>query len=344
MAGKTVMFSICIPLYNGERYIAECIESALSQDFEDYEILIVNDGSTDRSISIAEAYAKKNDKIRILTQENKGIFHTRLRLFQEAIGQYIFSLDADDYLEPIALSTVAQSIFKNHSDIVLYNYFQLDDASGQRELQTPILPEGNYCGSDLMSVRELFLFTKKLNPVWVKVIRKDLLHPEDYLNYPKIGMWDDWILSLAPMLSAESIEYIPAGLINYRVITSSMTGKFDITLFDTLKLIYSLKQEYREIIANGNAPIVQYDEKCDLNYLTEVSKTIAYVPGKVYDRRGYKTLLHKIRDDAEVASLYHAKGSELAMVYRLPLIFLSHRFDILLLGMKQLSSFLRKKR
>ena len=111
-----------------------------------------------------------------------------------------------------------------------------------------------------------------------------------------------------------------------------------------LKLIYSLKREYSDIIANGDAPIVQYSEKCDLNYLTEVSKTIAYVPGKVYDRRGYKTLLHKIRDDAEFTSLYHAKGSELAVVYRLPLIFLSHRFDILLLGMKQLSSFLMKKR
>lgn len=344
MADRTVMFSICIPLYNGEHYIAECIESALRQNFDDYEILIVNDGSTDHSISIVEGYIQKNDKIRVLTQENRGIFHTRLRLFQEAKGEYIISLDADDYLEPTALSTVAEFISKNHCDLVLYNYFQLDDASGQRELQSPILSEANYRDGCLTTIRELFLFTKKLNPLWIKAIRKDLLHPEDYQSYPKIGMWDDWILSLAPMLSAESIGYIPAGLINYRVITSSMTGKFDVNLFDTLKLIYSLKKENRVSVVRGKFPIEHYDEKCDLNFLAEVAKTIAYVPGRVYDRRGYKELLNKIRGSEEFMSTYRMKSSELAVIYRVPLFFLSHRFDLLLLWMKHVSTYLRKKR
>lgn len=93
-----MILSIIIPLYNKEEYIKDTIESVLSQDFTDYEVLVINDGSTDNSLSVVESI--NNQHIRIIDKNNEGVSATRNRGLSEAQGEYICFLDADDHLCP----------------------------------------------------------------------------------------------------------------------------------------------------------------------------------------------------------------------------------------------------
>lgn len=115
-------FSVIIPLYNKEDYIAECLESALNQSFNDYEIVIVNDGSTDNSVQIVERI--NSEKIRLFHQENQGASKARNKAASLSKGQYLAFLDADDIWKPNHLESLNESIttFPN-SGIYANNYF-----------------------------------------------------------------------------------------------------------------------------------------------------------------------------------------------------------------------------
>lgn len=92
--------SIIVPIYNAERYLGVCIESILAQSYSNIEAILVNDGSTDRSLSICESYARKDDRIRIINKANSGVSDTRNVGIEAATGEYVCFSDADDYLMP----------------------------------------------------------------------------------------------------------------------------------------------------------------------------------------------------------------------------------------------------
>ncbi|PIY07896.1 MAG: glycosyl transferase [Flexibacter sp. CG_4_10_14_3_um_filter_32_15] len=106
------MISVVMPVFNGEKFLKIAIESILNQTYMDFELLIINDGSTDKSAEIINSYQDK--RIRLLENDgNKGIFYTRNRLFEEAKGNYIAILDCDDYAEPTRLEKQADFLDKN---------------------------------------------------------------------------------------------------------------------------------------------------------------------------------------------------------------------------------------
>ena len=93
-----VKISLIIPIYNEEKYLEECLDSVLNQTFTDFEIICINDGSTDSSLKILEKYKSISDKLKVITQENRGLGHARNRGLEIAKGEYICFLDGDDWL------------------------------------------------------------------------------------------------------------------------------------------------------------------------------------------------------------------------------------------------------
>jgi glycosyltransferase involved in cell wall biosynthesis len=113
--------TVIIPVYNVERYLSECIESVLGQNYANKEILIINDGSTDGSKVIIEKYNKSNSCIRVFETENRGLSMTRNLGIKLALGDFILFLDSDDYLLPHALQKCMETIDKHNLDIVLFS-------------------------------------------------------------------------------------------------------------------------------------------------------------------------------------------------------------------------------
>lgn len=105
-----VCFSIIIPLYNTENYIEKCLKSVMWQTYENYECIIINDGSTDLSCEKAKEYIKSDNRFIVLEQENKGLSMARNYGIQKASGDYLVFLDSDDFLEWNGLAQFAEII------------------------------------------------------------------------------------------------------------------------------------------------------------------------------------------------------------------------------------------
>ena len=93
------LISLVVPVYNCEKYVGECIESILSQDYSNIELILVNDGSKDNSKNVIEDYSKKDKRIKIINQENSGVSSARNNGMKISKGKYIGFIDADDYVE-----------------------------------------------------------------------------------------------------------------------------------------------------------------------------------------------------------------------------------------------------
>lgn len=102
--------SVIIPCYNQGKYIAECLDSVLAQTYTDYEIIIVNDGSTDNSLEIIAPYLEKNKNIKLINQKNQGVVASRNNAIRQASGKYIYPLDADDKIGKTCLEKLYRKI------------------------------------------------------------------------------------------------------------------------------------------------------------------------------------------------------------------------------------------
>lgn len=123
---KKPLISIIIPIYNVEEYLADCINSIITQDFNEYEIIAVNDGSTDNSLEVCKALAKDNEHIKIINQINKGLSEARNSGIREAVGDYLMFVDSDDFLEEKSLLNISKHIKDFSTDVIiglLYKYY-----------------------------------------------------------------------------------------------------------------------------------------------------------------------------------------------------------------------------
>lgn len=119
-----MLISVIIPVYNKQNYLEDCIVSVSSQEYENLEIIIINDGSVDNSEEIIKKWIEKDSRIRYFSHSNKGVADTRNRGISIARGEYIFLLDADDLLEKKAISKLINYIKYSDADIVIGNYYE----------------------------------------------------------------------------------------------------------------------------------------------------------------------------------------------------------------------------
>ena len=117
------LVSIIIPVFNGEKYIKQCVASLIEQTYTDIEIIVVNDGSTDKSADIVEEIAKTDNRVRLINKENGGVSSSRNRGIDEANGEYIAFCDADDEYYPDAVSELV-SLFDNNTDLAVGSHIK----------------------------------------------------------------------------------------------------------------------------------------------------------------------------------------------------------------------------
>lgn len=146
--------SVIVPVYNAEKYISKCLDSILCQTFTDFEVLIINDGSTDQSLSIIQNYSAKDERIRIFSQNNRGVSAARNLGLQNAQGDFFSMIDADDFIEPTMFETLLDILNENEADIAIcgMNYY-----SEKYEFQ--------HCG---YKIKKMYNSNELLNALWEK--------------------------------------------------------------------------------------------------------------------------------------------------------------------------------
>lgn len=230
-----MLFSIVIPVFNGEKYLFEALQSVNSQTIHNYEVIVVDDGSTDRTRQIADSFAKSKDNVRVIHQENVGPFIARRIALKAAKGQYVVFLDADDCIHPLTLQNLANIIVESNADIVAFRYsrhvgFSISDSP------SPLAP-GLYVG-DRFAEAKRHLCLGKFNEVWGKAIRLSCFDREtDYSAYAEL-MYGEDLLQLLPVFdNSRSLYSSDKVLYYYRPNDSANTAKYKSSqLFDIRKV------------------------------------------------------------------------------------------------------------
>ena len=118
----TIKISVVVPIFNVELYLNRCIESILAQLYLNLEVLLIDDGSTDNSLLICREYEKKDARVKVYTQQNKGVSEARNLGIQHATGEFITFVDPDDWIEPRMYESMLNRIKMDNSDICLCDY------------------------------------------------------------------------------------------------------------------------------------------------------------------------------------------------------------------------------
>lgn len=234
--------SIIVPVYNVALYLAECINSILTQTFKDYEIILVDDGSSDISGSLCDQFANIDERISVIHQENKGLSAARNAGVHKASGQYIIFLDSDDYWkDKDVLQILAERLRLTEADVISFNYEKTDGVISQSPyFQTQeTMPR---------SIRAEESFKYQIDHdlwiacAWNKVIRRELFNRGQLQFRGGITSEDiDWCVRLA--LIARSFDYINCVVVCYRQrngsISKTVTYNKASTLLKNIK--FSLK-------------------------------------------------------------------------------------------------------
>lgn len=213
---RNPFFSIIVPCYNVEKYVKECIDSILMQSIDDYEIIAINDGSTDTTYDILKENYENNRYVKIINQENKGLSETRNVGIMNSVGTYLIFIDSDDYWNNSdALKKIKNYIEKFNSDVILIGY-------------TKIYPDGkmvekkriNFCqekGIDYLIKTNYFKAC-----AWDKIVKRELIVSNN-IFFPK-GLLSEDIIWCANILKVtKEIGCIEENFYMYRQRGDSIT-------------------------------------------------------------------------------------------------------------------------
>ena len=240
-----MLFSVLIPLYNAEKYIQETVESIINQTEQDFEIIIMDDSSTDNSAKICRELENRHpNKIRFYQQENKGVLLARRDLAQLAKGDYLMYVDSDDLLKNDALQLIKKTIADTDADMVLYDLKKISDKGD--ELYTMPLENGKEFSMDnKKEVLRMLLLTKYMYSMCQKVFRRECFDFKvDYSEYRGMRVAEDAFQSYPIMDKAQKIVYLKEALYLYRKNSGGATAKVIIDDIRWQRFLFLRENEY----------------------------------------------------------------------------------------------------
>ncbi len=208
--------SIIIPVYNVEKYIRRCLDSVLNQTYSNYEVLIVDDGSTDSSADIAREYEVIDSRFNVLNKENGGQGSARNYALDNISGNYISFIDSDDWVHPEFLERLITSIKEEHADVAMCNVQRVWDKGA---ISKKVV--GN-CTSQVVEDIEEFLKTASF-VVWNKLYKRELFQD---IRFPEKMMYEDFACVPTVLIKAKRISIISDALYNYFWRPGSTTNSY----------------------------------------------------------------------------------------------------------------------
>ncbi len=221
------MISIIMPVYNAGKYLKESIPDILNQTYIEFELICVDDGSTDYSREILDYYAQKDKRIKIISQKNKGAGAARNVGLEECLGEYVLFWDSDDRYEPNAIEKALNRAIKTGSDIIVFNAdcYETDSGLvfGQQWLMEEMLPDKEVF-SYIDIPDQIFLFTPAC--VWNKLYKRTFLEGIG-LKFQETPYMNDVMFEQVSIVRASSISIEKSVLVHYRRGVSGSVSNYE---------------------------------------------------------------------------------------------------------------------
>lgn len=215
-------FSIIVPVYNVEKYLKVCLDSILKQDYTDYEIIAVNDGSTDGSLEILNEYKKKTERLVILSQNNKGLGGARNTGIDHAQGEYLIFLDSDDYIDKSMLNDTGRILTQYNLDILAFDGYRVTEDG--KVIDT--ITVNSYRNEYTNLTRKQFLV---LEPTGCTKIYKRKLFTDIDIRFPEKLWYEDLATTYKLVLAANNLGYLKKPMYYYLQQADSITHSTNVT-------------------------------------------------------------------------------------------------------------------
>ena len=214
---KEVKVSIIIPVYNTEKYLKQCIDSAIEQTFENYEIIAVDDESPDESKQILQEYERRYpDKFRLISQRNKGLGGARNTGIREAVGEYVLFLDSDDWIHKDTLSLTYQSAENKKCDMVIFDINCVDEVMDSETILCGYYGQGNILSLE-KAPRLLFETPSACNKLYKRKVFIDT-----GIFFPERVWYEDLRTTIKIYVNTDEIVYLNKPLYFYRQRSNSI--------------------------------------------------------------------------------------------------------------------------
>lgn len=231
------LISIIIPVYNAEKYIHRCIKSVVNQSYKELEIIAVNDGSTDDSLSICDTLAAQDNRIKVFSQINGGVSKARNTGLRLAKGEYVMFLDSDDYMLPDMCKTMLDVLLSKQADCVI---------CGIKEPEGGLWsPHRNIDYSILADFKKDFIYqlnTELLSPCWNKIFKRQLIAN---LFNEEISFGEDLIFDLEYLNNCTHISFITTPLVYHeKQVAGSLVTKTGLRRLMDIEKIHQIIMQF----------------------------------------------------------------------------------------------------
>ena len=235
------MVSIIVPIYNAEQYLRRCVDSILNQEYTDYELLLVNDGSTDASGDICEEYGDQDPRVIVIQKENTGVSDSRNRALDRARGKYLQFLDSDDWITPDATRLFVRAAEEYGCDMVISDFYRV---VGER-----LSPKGDIEEEGVLT-REEFAAHMMENPadfyygvLWNKLYRRDIVEEHKLRMDTDISWCEDFMFNLEYIRYAKVFYALHAPIYYYVKRKGSLASQ-GINISKTVKMKLNVFEYY----------------------------------------------------------------------------------------------------
>lgn len=238
--------SIILPVYNGEKLLQQTLEQIARQSFDDFELIIINDGSTDTTEEIARRFCQSDSRFKLFSQPNTGVSSARSHGLIKASGDYVIHHDVDDYMPDHSLSILYEAVIKQNADIAIGDYKVVREKTSNTVKQ-------NFQGNSDDLIQAL-LDGKYHSALWNKLIKRELYKGVDFEK--GINYMEDKLILIRILFKNPRITYVPKVVYHYIMDQNSLSNNLSENSFQTIrKVIELLENDFK--IRNLNYDLTQ---------------------------------------------------------------------------------------
>ncbi len=317
-------FSIIVPVYNVEKFLRESLDSIISQTLKDFEVICVNDGSTDNSLEILKEYANKDSRIKVISQENQGQGVARNNAIDIAQGKYLLFVDPDDFIESNTLEVLYNKFHETDVDIIQFDYATCKEDGTHKRVETFKKRLKKYFNYSIKN-NQIFNWHKinKKNlegmylAIWNKAYKTSFIK-EHHIKFAPTKTGEDNVFSISSNLLANKILYINKVFYFYRTRTGSAVNKasndnFDV--FENMKILKdflvtnNLYEEYKSSF-DGYVLFALSWHFSKISH--EGSEKYLEICREILDQENYELFLHKTKGELSILErIFSIKNREI---------------------------------
>ena len=262
----TVPVSVVIPVYNTDKYLRQCLDSVVGQSWQELEILVVDDGSTDGCGRICDEYAARDSRITVFHTDHRGLSAARNTALDRASGEYIAFLDSDDWLESNAIRRFLDAALQTGADVVACRFYQEYVNTTLRSTG----PEEGFTAEGEAILRSMIVEKKITEDVWNKFYKAGLF---ENIRYPEGRLFEDKATTYQLLRKAEKLVYLPDCLVHYRNRENSLSNLHSMN--SLLDYWWAFRQRYEGLHTLSE----EYHRQTLANCISAVSRVWRWIAG-----------------------------------------------------------------